>query len=250
MFDTYESIFSQRASLYHNAMARWPNARASEFRAVVDPLGETKGQLVCDMPSGGGYLAKYLPAGTRYLAVEPTEEFFSSCKRDALHDAMMAPITSVPKPTASLDHLVSLAGLHHVEDLRPVLTEMCRLVQPGGKVVICDVAEGSTSGNFLNGFVHDNNPMGHEGRFFDATLPDLIDEAGLSIIDDMSIITPWRFSSRQDVGAFAMHLFGLEGPSVEEVTEVLAEQIGIREEPDGYALQWQLRRVICTVIDR
>ena len=62
MFDTYSEIFDQRGAAYHHAMALCPNARDAELLAVLEPLARRPG-LLCDMPSGGGYLAAHLPPG-------------------------------------------------------------------------------------------------------------------------------------------------------------------------------------------
>ena len=62
MFDSYAEIFAERGAAYHRAMAECPNARDAEFLAVLEPLAG-RGGLLCDMPSGGGYLAARLPAG-------------------------------------------------------------------------------------------------------------------------------------------------------------------------------------------
>jgi hypothetical protein len=44
-------------------MRQSPHARDSEFLAVLEPIRDAPPGLVCDMPSGGGYLADYLWAG-------------------------------------------------------------------------------------------------------------------------------------------------------------------------------------------
>src|SRR4051812_17650808 len=111
MFDTYLDIFKQRAREYHSAMLASPNARDSEFRAVVEPIENAPLGLVCDMPSGGCYLARHLPSGMRYLAVDPANDFLNSASRSI--DVVEAAIDDVPLPDASVDHVISLAGLHH-----------------------------------------------------------------------------------------------------------------------------------------
>src|SRR5205814_3213379 len=60
MFDTYAEIFEQRAADYHYAMRQSPRARDAEFQVVLEPIRHAASGLICDMPSGGGYLADYL----------------------------------------------------------------------------------------------------------------------------------------------------------------------------------------------
>ena len=246
MLDTYEEIFGTRAHSYQYAMDRWPDARAAEFRSVLDPLGDLVGRTVYDMPSGGGYLAAHLPSGARYLAVEPAPLFFDACPTGPNAARVQASIDAVPRSDRSADHIVSLAGLHHAPDLAPIFAEMRRLVRPGGRVVLSDVAAGSATARFLNGYVADHNPHGHDGRFLDARTPGLLDAAGLDVLEDRLTPVPWRFASRADAGAYAADLFGLVGRTASQVADALASIVGLADGAGGVILDWSLRRLVCT----
>src|SRR5438094_7807 len=118
-------------------MRQCPRARAAEFSAVIEPLRQLPPGLICDMPSAGGYLARYLCPGMDYLAVNPAPDFFVDWP-DRL-PRLLAEITNVPLADQSADHVVSLAGLHHEPSLPNVFAEMRRLLRPGGRVVLADV---------------------------------------------------------------------------------------------------------------
>ena len=231
MFDSYAEIFLQRAGEYHGAMARWPDARNAEFRAVLDPLDKAPDGLVCDMPSGGGYLAHYLRDGLDYVGVEPADGFFDADNRG------LRRVKS---------DLVSLAGLHHESDLGRVFAEMRRLVCPGGLVIIADAAAGTAPAHFLNGFVDRHNPQGHEGRFFDDRTAGLVEAAGLAIVEDELAPVPWTFDSEAEAGAFCKKLFWLPDLQPEAVAEALASEIGFTHRDGRVLLDWTLRRFICT----
>ena len=163
MFDTYEEIFAARAGSYQHAMEMLPGARDREFLAMIEPLQGITGKTVCDMPAGGGYLHRHLPGDVRYVAVEPSETFIANCPTEPGCSALRAPIERVPLETGSVDHVVSLAGLHHCPDLGAVFREMRRLVRNGSTVVIADVEQGSGPAEFLNIYVDKHNPLGHRG---------------------------------------------------------------------------------------
>ena len=99
MFDTYADIFKKRAREYHHAMKASPRARDREFEAVLEPLRATRTGLVCDMPSGGGYLAPYLWPGMEYLAVDPATDFFVEWPTPLRR--VVAEITEVPLAEAA-----------------------------------------------------------------------------------------------------------------------------------------------------
>ena len=189
MFDTYADIFEKRAAEYHHAMLRSPHARDAEFHAVLDPIREASSGLVCDMPSGGGYLADYLRPGMDYLAIDPATDFFVEWRRPL--QRLLAKITDVPLADGSVDYIVSLAGLHHEPSLPRVFGEMRRLLRPvGGRARGC--RDRHSPARFLNGFVADHCPLGHDGRFLDEHCAPMLKAANFALADDRMIEVPGR----------------------------------------------------------
>jgi SAM-dependent methyltransferase len=225
-------------------MKRLPHARDAEFRAVLAPIEDAPDGLVCDMPSGGCYLASYVPERMGYVGVEPVATFLNFCE-DKSRRRLNAPMTDVPLADGAVDYAISLAGLHHEEELGPIFREMRRLVRPGGRVVIADAAVDTPTARFLNGFVDRHNPMGHEGRFLDERTRGSIERAGLRVVEDELVTVPWLFDSVDEAGAFALELFGLAGIEPEAVGEALAEDIGFEPHGARVGLKWALRRIVC-----
>jgi SAM-dependent methyltransferase len=246
VFDSYADIFSERAHLYHRAMAAFPLARRSEFEAMVGPLQGRAVNSVCHLPSGGGYLAAYLAPGWRYTAVEPTDAFADLCRLDPDHELVRSPVTAVPRPDGAFDAVISLAGLHHENDKSAILREAARLLRPGGVAVIADVAAGTNEDRFLNGFVDANSQMGHRGEFLDEQFAPDVEAAGFAIDSDELVATPWRFDSRSDAAAFATDLFGVSA-SHEAVEDALQSIVGLEDSREGVAVSWHLRRLVCTL---
>lgn len=244
MFDSYAEIFEQRALSYHSAMKLAPKAREEEFFAVVEPLEDLPDGLVCDMPSGGCYLAPYVAPRMRYVGVEPVEDFVRSVE-DPTRETLKAPITAVPLPSGSVSYVISLAGLHHEQSLAAVFAEMRRLVRPAGRVILADVAIDTGPARFLNGFVDRNNPMGHEGRFLDEATAGLLEAAGLNVLDDRILSVPWRFNTVTEAGTFCSDLFGVVGLEPSAVAEAMANDIGVKQADGQVRVGWSLRRIVC-----
>lgn len=247
MFDSYEEIFAARAASYQAAMSRWPDARDSEFHALIAPIGALRG-TICDMPAGGGYLRRYLPDTVDYVAIEPSPLFFASCPSGPGDRAIQAPIENVPCPDASFDRVVSLAGMHHAPDMPAVFREMRRLVRPAGLVVIADVAGGTAPAEFLNTYVDAHNPLGHRGTFFDEETAALLRAAMLEPIDDRLVTLPWCFGDARQAGDYCSGLFGIEGVAPDAVGEVMRQQLGTCAGAGAFNVAWCLRRIVCQPI--
>lgn len=242
MFDTYAQIFAKRAGEYHHAMQTSPRARDAEFHAVLEPIRGLASGLLCDMPSGGGYLADHLWPGIDYLAIDPANGFFVEWPKP--RQRLLAEITSVPLPGGSAEYVVSLAGLHHEPSLPRVFQEMRRLLRTGGRAVLADVAIGTLPAQFLNGFVNEHCPLGHEGRFLDEQTAAMLKAAGFRVSDDRMIDVPWSFDSLEETGEFCRHLFGITALSAAETVEALEREIGYGFEDGRPSLRWQLRRIV------
>jgi SAM-dependent methyltransferase len=222
-------------------MAACPHARDAEFRAVLEPLAGREG-LLCDMPSGGGYLAAHLPPGMRYVGVDPSDDFVRACPEGV--ERIKANIAQVPLGDGSVDYIVSLAALHHEPDLPAVFREMRRLLKPGGRLVIADAAVDTPPARFLNGFVNTNNPMGHDGHFLDDQTPGLLQAEGLAAVDDRLVDMPWAFASLAQAGEFCRQLFWMPALDAAAVTDAMDREIGFDVVSGGPHLRWALRRIV------
>lgn len=242
MFDTYAEIFEQRAKEYHHAMKVSPRARDSEFHAVLEPIRDAAPGLVCDMPSGGGYLAAHLWPEMDYVAVDPATDFFVEWPQQLRR--VVSEITHVPLADQSVDYVVSLAGLHHEPNLPDVFREMRRLLRPGGRAVIADVAVDTAPARFLNGFVAEHCPLGHDGRFLDARTTDALTEAGFAIADDRLLEVPWAFETLDEAGEFCRHLFGMTALTASATAEAMEREIGFTTTEGKPRLRWALRRIV------
>ena len=244
MLDSYATIFSQRAASYCRAMERHPHARDAEFAMIVDPI-DPAARTVVDMPSGAGWLRRHLPEGLAYIAVDPADIFMRHCPEDAAARRILSPLDRVPMADGSADAILSLAGLHHEPDLGAIFAEAHRLLRPGGQLIIADVAAGSGEDQFLNGYVHAHNPMGHEGVFLDDRTVPMLRNAGFGIAGDSRTATPWRLDDGSEAGSYCADLFGIEGQSPAQIVEALDSAVGVAEDEEGFVVHWGLRQLIC-----
>jgi SAM-dependent methyltransferase len=226
---TYPEIFAQRGNRYHDAMLRFPNARDAEFERLFDACPVAPGARVLDLPAGGGYLARFLPADAELVSLELSEGFGGGVD---VHDPQRT------WPHAPFDHAVCLAALHHIPDQASFIRGLLGTLRRGGVLHVADVAGGSALTRFLDGFVGRYNITGHEGAY----LPK--DEAFFTSLGNVrrcgEFACPWRFESEARMLEFCGSLFGLVDCPPAELREALADLVGFETEGAGVRLDWRL----------
>jgi SAM-dependent methyltransferase len=226
---TYPEIFAQRGNRYHDAMLRFPNARDAEFLRLFDACAVAPGARVLDLPAGGGYLARFLPADATLVSLELSEGFGGGVD---VHDAQRT------WPHAPFDHAVCLAALHHIPDQASFIHGLLGTLRPGGVLHLADVPADSPLTRYLDGFVGRYNITGHEGMY----LPK--DEAFFASLGKLrrfgEFACPWRFDSEAAMLDFCGSLFGLVDCRQEELREALREMVGFEQEAGGVRLDWRL----------
>lgn len=249
MFQSYEQIFSQRADAYQKAMESYPSARDREFQLAVDAARIRPGDVVCDAPSGGGYLRAYLPEGVQqYLAVDTAPDFTGHCKLGKNDRIVRSPLTRLDIEDDSVDVCINLAGSHHLENKMAFFREAARVLKTGGRLILADVQAGSATDAFLNQFVHENNSMGHEGLFLDTGTAGEMTACGFTIQFDRLMTLPWSFDNREDMGIFCKMLFGMDLASPESVAQGVEDILGCIAGPGIVNLAWPLRYITAVKI--
>lgn len=247
MFEAYESIFNRRGEAYHQAMRLVPGARRSEFSLALDRLNLRRGGVLCDVPSGGGYLTKYLPPDldVRLVAIDPSEVFARTWE-DKRVEWHLAPLHQLPIEDAGVDALVSIAGLHHVDDRPVVLREMRRVLRPGARLCILEVPVGARTDRFLNGFVDSYNSTGHAGRFVDDRFRADLKAAGFHVETDELCRYTWDFSGEAEMIEFLRLMFWLDKASPEIILEGVKDILGVDGVEGSCKMNWELQRIIAT----
>lgn len=238
----YDELFELRGGAYDRAMRQWPGARAQEFAQLIGHGGIRAGMRVADVPAGGGYLAPWLPEGSHWLPHEPCADFQHHGAGAA--KAMPVPLLPLPWADGAIDVALSLAGIHHISDKRPLFAELRRVVRPGGRLVVSDVSRGSAVAGFLDDFVGAHNSTGHEGVFLDeATLDDLA-ACGWTVEGFGEEAFHWVFDDEDSMGAFCHQLFDLRSVTPTQTAEAIGSRLGIDRLDDGrVGMRWSLMTV-------
>lgn len=236
----YERIFARRASRYDDAMRSWPEARRDDFLLPLQWTSLRSGERVIDVPAGGGYLRRYLPQGCDWFGHEPCASFH---KEGTVRDQSMLPL---PFPDHFAHAAISIAGVHHLEDKRPLFGELARTLLPDGRLVLADVHADSAVARFLDDFVGRHNSTGHQGSYLDATTPTQLGMAGFTVLRAERLRYCWWFADAAEMTAFCRLLFDMEGIKDADVAEAIGQHLGTIERDGRIGMNWELHCLLAT----
>ncbi|MDQ1635380.1 MAG: 2-polyprenyl-6-hydroxyphenyl methylase / 3-demethylubiquinone-9 3-methyltransferase [Frankiaceae bacterium] len=119
------------------AMLYW----LAEARAALVPPARHSGELLVDVACGGGLFAPHAQArGYTHVGIDLSASGLRVA-RDRGVKAVQGDATLLPLRDAAADVVVAGEVLEHVADLAGVVGEVCRVLRPGGRVVIDTIAD-------------------------------------------------------------------------------------------------------------
>ena len=233
--DRYADVFNVRGHKYDAAMRTFPTARDEEFRQLLKGVDTGPLKRVFDLPSGGGYLHRFIAANAQLIQFDPSAGF-------ATQGVLPVDLESPELPAPGADLIVSLAALHHVSNKTGFIQAALAALRPGGWLCIGDVAAGSNITRFLDQFVGMHNGMGHSGDYLDPESR----EFQTAVQQQASLVRcevapcPWHFANTDDLAEFCRSLFGLLAVDDESLLKALDAQVGITTDTTGVSLEWEL----------
>jgi hypothetical protein len=128
---------------------------------------------------------------------------------------------------------ISVAGVYHLGDKRPLFRELLRIIRPGGRFVLSDVAADTPVARFFDGFVGDHNSTGHKGIFLDGRTLEELTEAGWKMLSHRLARFHWAFADSAAMVAFCRGLFAICKADDAAIARALADGPGVDRLPDG-----------------
>ena len=113
--------------------------RIYHVRLILEYFGKLNGRGVLDVGCGKGRFARILkernPEAT-VVAFDLAEEMLRRVPT-GIHPCSGS-MTSLPFASSAFDHAYATESLEHAVDIDTAVSEICRVVKPGGRIVIID----------------------------------------------------------------------------------------------------------------
>lgn len=112
------------------------------FSNRIHGYTEARGKRVLDIGCGNGYvLAQYARQGAEAHGIDLTETAIDLSRRRFQLAGLSGHFQrtdgdTIPYPDGFFDIVCSMGVLHHIEDPRPMLAEVHRVLRPGGEIIV------------------------------------------------------------------------------------------------------------------
>ncbi len=112
----------------------------AEARAVLVPPASRTGAVLVDLGCGAGLLAPHVASmGYRHVGVDLTASALAQAREHGV-TAVRGSVVAVPVADGAADVVCAGEILEHVTDLAATVAEACRVLRPGGTLVIDTIA--------------------------------------------------------------------------------------------------------------
>lgn len=149
----------------------------AEARARLIPPASTPGAILVDAGCGGGLLAPHLAGkGYTHVGVDLRASGLSHAAARGIRP-VRGDVTALPLATGSAEVVVAGEILEHVTDLPATVAELCRVLKPGGLLVLDTVNDNALS------------------RFVTVTLGEAIGLAPAGLHDPALFVDPRRLTA-------------------------------------------------------
>jgi ubiquinone/menaquinone biosynthesis C-methylase UbiE len=113
--------------------------RILHVKLVLEHLGDLNGKRAADIGCGKGRFARIVKErnpGARVIALDLAEAMLLHVPSGI--ERVAASMTALPLATGSCDGAYATESLEHAVDIPAAVAELCRIVKPGGRIIVID----------------------------------------------------------------------------------------------------------------
>jgi ubiquinone/menaquinone biosynthesis C-methylase UbiE/uncharacterized membrane protein len=127
-------LFNHFSPWYDCFMKRWGLYHVEALKQVLKPQGQ--GESLLDVAGGTGYLASCVADRYARVVVADLSPGMLSVARGRKLETIEASALELPFKNGEFDVVLCTDALHHIKQIERALDEMCRVLKPGGSLVI------------------------------------------------------------------------------------------------------------------
>jgi len=128
------NLFNRFSPWYDQFMQRWGLYHLDALQQVLKPKGS--GESLLDVGGGTGYLASCVADRYARVVVADLSSGMLKVARSRKLETVEASALALPFKDAEFDVVLCTDALHHIKQIERALDEMCRVLKPGGTLVI------------------------------------------------------------------------------------------------------------------
>ncbi|MER6362619.1 methyltransferase domain-containing protein [Kitasatospora sp. NPDC001527] len=135
-YDSWSTLWWQRRGPL--AILHW----CARTRAEHIPPARRPGAVLIDVACGGGLLHPHIAdKGYRHIGIDVSAKSAEVARRHGVDEVLIHDVHAIPLPDGCADVVVAGYCLEHVERPFDVVAECCRLLKPGGTLVMDTIAD-------------------------------------------------------------------------------------------------------------
>lgn len=127
-------LFNRFSPCYDRFMQRWGLYHVESIKQALNPKGP--GQSLLDVGGGTGYLASCVADRYARAVVADLSPGMLSVARSRNLETVEASALDLPFKDAEFDVVLCTDALHHIKQIEQAVAEMCRVLKPGGTILI------------------------------------------------------------------------------------------------------------------
>lgn len=247
-----------RSRMYEEALEEYPLARTMDIEAMQKHLSPQKGDSILGIGEGNGYFCQPILDAIgytgRYTITDPAECQLRNLKHRVNTSQLEIVATgaeSIPITAEKYDKVWSFGAFHHCPNQTEAMKRIYKNLKAGGKLVICDVFQGSKLAQHFDVQAARYSNTGHEVRFLsDDFARSLCYLAGFKEdkIQIKKLPQKWVFDSETDAAKFIYKLHamtflpGSEDARIRATLKGCRDILGIKMNESGrYELNWPMK---------
>jgi ubiquinone/menaquinone biosynthesis C-methylase UbiE/uncharacterized membrane protein len=127
-------LFNRFSPWYDRFMQRWGLYHVDAVKQALNPKGP--GQSLLDVGGGTGYLASCVADRYARVVVSDLSPGMLRVARSRNLETVEASAMELPFKDEEFDVVLCTDALHHIKEIERALSEMCRVLKPGGTLLI------------------------------------------------------------------------------------------------------------------